>query len=643
MNEFNKVEIFFDRCLELTNKNTAPALLEPLASPKLLGAFLYESVLGSSAFQEKIRKKSSAIVDWFKNNGIETSTDLWSLSEENISDLRALPHGHSLCYWKSYFNRCEEAFRLKELELTVEGIAKLAHCLVTRLLSLGFMQDRLFEYFSDPVQRECFFYLNLQEAVSTIRNFFESQEPREFTIYSPSVIGAGAESRGFRRVAWANVPSAIQEAFKRHLAQSLNIVPEEEERVHDDGYPARYCKYQKDLEILKQSKFIRGIETALDHYSAAEQFFESFREMKNIVYVSKQAVGGGGNKSPHYTKRNTGGSPAQIQEVLAINEYDTGSLDEVRVVNPQAPTFTYQKMTNEIPRQRWLLKLFCSRCEIFQVLTTAYGEALEAYARNDSEDIFRHLAIALEISFQPTQKHNVLIDVGSRLLALDWLRGQFQSLTFLTKKYSPSRSEKVNPIQTHLCILKDRFWPDYAESTKASELFKWRREELIKTANSPKKIEGLRIRYSEELKVLWKARHQYAHGAKIFRDSYFVGLLLNFLRVVLDFRFSTYAVWTEWHAKTVLRNDYTDKDIYEKGFVEGWLDEFALRREAVEEDFKKIKEGSITNLQGLVLGAGYVGLGVHPKRNTPACPLTYCHSQSNLGNVRDIRGGEYRV
>jgi hypothetical protein len=267
---------------------------------------------------------------------------------------------------------------------------------------------------------------------------------------------------------------------------------------------------------------------------------------------------------------------------------------------------------------------------VFRQLATSYGNALEAFANRDIENIVRNLAVATELVFakdhyDEIKSRDLLLNEGAMLLSLDWLRDQFQSLTFLTKARSPGLSEERDPLQIHLHILDDESWHRYATRVNASALLRWRRERLMSIVRRPvPELDHLRERFKAELTILWHARHQFAHRANVFREGYFVALLLNLFRIALDFRFSCYAIWLEWHAKRIIEGGQNSPvwATYEDAFVDGWKQEFAERVSRIASDFDEVRSHADAMVKGLVLGAGYAGLGVHPRRTAPARPLS---------------------
>jgi hypothetical protein len=164
-----------------------------------------------------------------------------------------------------------------------------------------------------------------------------------------------------------------------------------------------------------------------------------------------------------------------IVDVCAVKR---GANDAIVTAHLNAPAFPYQKLKNEFQRQRELLGLFFDKCPVFRQLATSYGNALEAFANRDIENIVRNLAVATELVFakehsDEIQSRKLLHDEGAMLLSLDWLRDQFQSLSFLTKARSPGLSEERDPLQIHLHILGDERWRSYVTQVNASALLRW--------------------------------------------------------------------------------------------------------------------------------------------------------------------------
>ena len=426
------------------------------------------------------------------------------------------------------------------------------------------------------------------------------------------------------------MPRNVQQAFIGYLAEELNIDPNASTKMHDDAYEGRYRKWQLETESLSLSKYLRADIPARDPYSAAEEFRTRYNFMKHVIYISRKSTGPTSKKSTHYTHRNTGRSPVQLQEFSVIVGGDAGVGEEITLTHLDRPSFPYQKLKNEFPRQRELMALFYDKCVVFRQLAASYSNALEAFANENVENVFRNLVVATELAFTRDAFGNIdaassLRKNGARLLAMDWLRDQFQSLTFLTKYRSPSKSEGGNAWQIHLNILDDDKWNNYLATIQAPVILQWRRQQLMRVIdNSSVEMESLRSRFEAELMILWQARHQFAHRASVFREGYFVSLLLNFLRIVLDFRFSCYAIWLEWHSKRRIEvgEQSLGWDAYQFNFADGWQEEFGTRVSQIEPDFEAVRQDAGSMVKKLVLGAGYVGLGVLPHRKDPSRPLT---------------------
>lgn len=631
------VDFLIDRCAEISSGEAPPGLLTPLAPLQNLAAFLLDALRGADKPYVSTHK-SKAFAEGPLGT-ISNPLDLFALSDTDLSALKD-EFANVLKYVRE-----ELAAPLIEAEgapfpaFSYEALVKRADGLMRLLVTRGWHLSHLHAYFSQENSRLTLMSASdIREAINQILARFPDDLQHQFTVYTPSLVGRGGADWGFTSVGWDKLPDTVQEAFRQYVAGELRTNPDAPtEEQHDARSTDRYRTWQLEKESLTLSKYVRAvINDVCDPYSAAEVFREKYRRMKSVVYISRKRSSSG--KGAHYGKRNYGGSPVQLRDVSVIvndRSWEAQANSETVTTHLSGPSFPYQKLKNEFPRQRELLGLFFDKCEVFRQLTTSYANALEAFANRDIEDIVRNLVVATELIFKqdhfdnigPRIRKKLLLNEGAMLLALDWLRDQFQSLALLTKKRSPGLSEDRKLFQIHLQIIDDELWSSYASKVSAPALLRWRRDELMATIRQPiPRLDVLRARFEAELTILWHARHQFAHRASVFREGYFVALLLNLFRIALDFRFSCYAIWLEWCASRIIEGgkDGPTWATYESAFNDGWKEEFALRVGRIAKDFEDIRTQGITSemVKSLVLGAGYAGLGVHPRRTTPETPLS---------------------
>ena len=592
-----------------------------------IAVFLLDAMRGSLyPYADRKRKKLSDGPLGF----VSKPSDLLSLTDQQVCLLHE-DFVTAVKYAKNHLS----AFSPTEMGAGIIGsscdeIVTLAERFTRYLISMGFHPSYLNACFSSTAPASEQFH-TVSDAVDDIFASFQGRKgPRTYRVYTPRLLGRGGEDSGFKSDPWERLPANVQKAFSNYLAQELRIDPEKTSDEHDDTYKARYRKWQLETETLAISKYLISEVLSCDPHSAGEEFREKYNSMKHMVYISRKSTGTSSHKTPHYTHRNTGRSPVQLQEFSVIVGAQDDANEGITLVHLDKPAFPYQKLKNEFARQRELVALFYNHCLVFRQLAKSYSNALEAFADRDVEEVFRNLAVATELAFakdnfDELKAKTLLLNEGARLLALDWLRDQFQSLTVLTKRRSPGKSEEQDDWQIHLNIIDDDKWSAYSTKTRTPAVLQWRRQQLMKVINnSQTEMDRLRARFEAELTILWQARHQFAHRANVFRETYFVSLLLNLFRIALDYRFSCYAIWLEWHSGKIIEGGESGPDwnSYKDNFHDGWKKEFGKRVECIRPDFEEARKDAPSMVKKLVLGAGYVGLGVHPKRTEPTKPLT---------------------
>lgn len=625
-----QINLFLNRCGELTSKETMPSLLVPLVTPQNIASFLLDALKAAYApYADGKYDRGAGSLARGPLAFIHKPADLLSLTAAQLSVLHR-DFSKTLTYVKNYLSACSLAdIEAKVIPLNDDNVIELAEAVIRYLISLGFHPSYLNAYFSSfwPSSTD-------PDILATITELFSHFQPKHehqiYSVYTPRLIGRGGEDRGFKSVSWEKLPAPVQNALIRYLAEELGIKPNERSQPSDQAYQQRYRKWELETETLTLSKYLAAEVISCDPFSAAEEFREQYSLMKHVVYISRKSTGASSHKSIHYTHRNTGRRAVQLQDVSVIIGGQDRVDQEPILVHLDKPSFPYQKLKNEFPRQRELLELFYDKCVVFRQLMKSYSNALEAFSNGDIEDIFRNLAVATELAFakdnvpEPNAKR-LLLHEGARLLALDWLRDEFQSLTFLAKRCSPGKSEERDRFQIHLNIIEDEKWKALSTRIRIPSILTWRRQRLMAIINnSGTDLDNLCGRFEAELTILWYARHQFAHRANVFREGYFIALLLNLFRIALDYRFSCYAIWLEWHSNQRIEGglDGPSWDAYKNNFVDGWKEEFSARVQHITPEFDGIRQNARFMIKQLVLGAGYVGLGVHPKRNIPARPLT---------------------
>jgi hypothetical protein len=173
----------------------------------------------------------------------------------------------------------------------------------------------------------------------------------------------------------------------------------------------------------------------------------------------------------------------------------------------------------------------------------------------------------------------------------------------MSRNSTIGKSEGYTGITIEDIILEDRHWEFY--KNRFPLIMRWRRDQVISVLRSLSKdshgsgLDKAKERYESEFRILLLARNQYAHSTRIFRDRYFMALLLEFFRVVLDFRFSCYTVWLEHQLGRRVRT----KGMVLDDIVAGWEGDLRLMSVAAA-------DGLVNEGRNLVIVA-LVGTDLH--------------------------------
>jgi hypothetical protein len=354
------VEILVDRCAELSSGGTAPGLLVPLTPSGNLATFLLDALRGAYYPYSGRGRGIKAFADGPLGH-ICDPVGLLALPDDELNQLK-----EEFAFLIKYVKRELVVPVLSAEGATVvpapspEALVTLAERLMRHLISGGWHPSHLHSYFtSDCWKLTLLGAADLAEALRLILDRFPcGAERKPFTVYTPRLIGRGGEDWGFISVNWNKLPGDVQSAFLTYIARELRIDPDIRTAQHDAAYQARYRKWELERETLNLSKYIRVEVPSRDPYSAAELFREQYCRMKSVLYISRKSTGPSSEKSSHYTHRNVGRSPVQLQDVSVIVDacaVERGANDAVVTAHLNAPAFPYQKLKNEFQRQRELL------------------------------------------------------------------------------------------------------------------------------------------------------------------------------------------------------------------------------------------------------------------------------------------------
>ncbi len=609
MNGSDLTDLFLARCAELVTSDPPvatppPALQSPLMTYTDFCEFIYYGIHGDySPLKGGVSKNVLA--------KLATPTDVALLSESDINSIFKVGFSEPLLYAKRTFTTVSQ---MSSSVADPKEVVRAAEPFMRHLIAKGYTVRYLAEAIKDMQQTALESRQGGPASFIDALNVRLRGENQTFDVYCIRILGGGGEDRGFKSIAWSGLPQAVRDAFLAHVEKQYGKL----QGGVDPATTKRLGQLYND--VLHETRYVYEQCEAVDPYAAIEKFLNDYFAMKSIVYMTKKRKSSG--KSLQGSGRNAGRSPVRLGELFIV----THTLPERKQQSLRAVensvTFPYQKLKFDTERVRELAELYFSKCEVFRQLSFGYANALEAFHDNRVDDIFRNLGVATELAFQARFGHDKhaqgskgsILQEGAILMALDWLRGQFEWITRHIKELYHGKSDRHEGIAIEDIILEERHWKSYMN--RFPVIIRWRRDHLVSILKSFSRqsggtpLEEAKNRYESELQILKLARHQYAHSTRIFRDRYFMALLLELFRVVLDFRFSCYTVSLENNLGRRVRTEGVEVDKIAQAFV-SWEGEFAARVAAIQKDYAEIKVGH-WHSKALLLGAGYVDFGRSP-------------------------------
>jgi hypothetical protein len=410
-----------------------------------------------------------------------------------------------------------------------------------------------------------------------LRKLRERKTPRDIDVYAR--IGGSGRYRG-TKYQWHQLPDSVTVKF-----QGTDYIPN---------------TYDEDAQNLR---FLMFSVKARDPYSAVHKAYEEYRLMFTNINITKKRKSSG--KNVHYLGRNEGGSPVTIGDPILVDDsltLEEFSLPEFARVLKKPP---YQRLKTNVDDVRGHFERFGHECPVFRALADCYSRAVWCIKDSDIEGVFQNLAVGIDLSFREKidvetdeKGPDLFIDLGSLLLTLDYPRSYYEWLTrHLSKRMYPGKSIKEPKYDIYEIITQDRQWNVMCSGVRIPELLKYHRYTLMLMYNDLAGVlEKKRKQYRTELNILRESRNKWAHTAERLVEPYYLSMIIEYFRLILEFRFSAYYLFKKG-------NSPTDAGLTMQKF-------FAEKTKQIKTDFKKIPGGEGWTFKELVHDGGYVSLGI---------------------------------
>lgn len=407
----------------------------------------------------------------------------------------------------------------------------------------------------------------------------ERKTPREIDVYA-RIGGSGSGRKRGHKYKWDELPDSLTAKFQG-TDDILNTHGED----------------------VQNPRFLKFSVKARDPYSAVHKAYKEYRLMFNNINITKKRKSSG--KDIHYRGRNEGGSSVTIDDLmlvddpLTLEEFPLPEFDRVLEKPP------YQMLKTNVGGVRDYFELFGEECAVFRDLADCYSRAVWCIKDGDIEGVFQNLAIGIDLSFREKINvetedtgPNLLVKFGSMLLALDCPRSYYEWLTrHVSKKMYPTNSMKEPEHDIYDIITQDHLWNMVCSEVRIPELLKYHRSTFMSMYNDlPVIIEKKHKQYRVELNILRDSRNKWAHTAERLVDPYYLSMIIEYFRLILEFRFSAYYLFRNG-------NNSANAGLTMQKF-------FAEKVKQIETDFDKILVGEKWTFKELVHDGGYVSLGI---------------------------------